>query len=79
MSPGDGSLREPSPRALAPIHRPLPGFLDEQENFQFHVEKLLQKRRRQGQRQYRVKWMGIPSLITRGSVRYSFIRTARTP
>ena len=27
---GDGSLREPSPSALAPIHRPPPVLLDEQ-------------------------------------------------
>ena len=28
----DGSLREPNPRALSPIHRPPPVLLDEQEN-----------------------------------------------
>ena len=35
-------------------------LLDEQGNVQFHVEKLLQKRRRHGQNQYLVKWRGYP-------------------
>ena len=60
MTHEDGSPREPNPRALAPIHRPPPVLLDEQGNVQFHVEKLLQKRRRHGQNQYLVKWRGYP-------------------
>ena len=56
----DGSPREQNPSALAPIHRPLPVLLDEQENVQFHVEKILQKRRRHGKNQYLVKWRGYP-------------------
>ena len=60
MTPGDGSLQEPNPSALAPIHRPPPPLLDEKEDVQFHVEKILQKRRRHGQNQYLVKCRGYP-------------------
>ena len=47
-------------RKLSPINRPPPVLLDEQGNQQFHVEKLLQRRRRDGQYQYLVKWRGHP-------------------
>ena len=57
-SHGDGSLREPNPRALAPIHRPPPVLVDEQGNVQFHVERILQKRRYHDQLQYLMKWRG---------------------
>ena len=40
-SHGDTSLRESARRELSPIYRPPPALLDEQENLQFHVEKLL--------------------------------------
>ena len=59
-SHGDTSLREPAQRELSPIHRPPPALLDEQGNLQFHVEKLLRKRRHHGQYQYLVKWRGYP-------------------
>ena len=42
------------------IFRPPPTLLDEQGNQQFHVEKILQRRRRSGQYQYLVKWRGYP-------------------
>ena len=48
-SHGDGLLLESNPRALALIHRPPPPvFFKRQRNISFHVEKLLQKRRRHG-------------------------------
>ena len=60
--PSHGDL---PPRPLAPrerpwSHRPPPALLDEQGNLQFHVEKVLQRRRRQGQNQYLVQWQGYP-------------------
>ena len=51
---------EPEPHGLQLTHRPPPALLDEQGNFQFHVEKILQRRRRHGQYQYLVKWRGYP-------------------
>ena len=57
-SHGDGLPREPSPRALAPIHRSPPVLDNEQGNVQLHVERLLQNRRIHGQNQYLVQWLG---------------------
>ena len=59
------SLGEIPPRgpifgAPPPVHRPPPTLLDEQGNRQFHVEKLLKRRRRHGHDQYLVKWRGYP-------------------
>ena len=60
MSPGDHLLREPISHGPPPVHRPPPTLLDEHGNRQFHVEKLLKRRRRHGQYQYLVKWRGYP-------------------
>ena len=59
------SLEEQSPlsqgqHGLQPIHRPPPALLDKHGNRQFHVERLLKRRRRNGQYQYLVKWRGYP-------------------
>jgi hypothetical protein len=54
------SLEVPTSRGFPPVHRPPPTLLDEQGNRQFHVERLLQRRRRKGQYQYLVKWRGYP-------------------
>ena len=55
-SPLTPSLHEP-----VPTHRPPPELLDEQGNLQqFHVERLLKRRRHKGQYQYLVKWRGYP-------------------
>ena len=62
MTHEDGSLEEPNPRALAPIHRPPPVLIDEQGNVRFHVERILQERRRHGHNQYLVQWRGYPEV-----------------
>ena len=54
-SPLTPSLHEP-----VPTHRPPPALLDEKGNLQFHVERLLKRRRHKGQYQYLVKWRGYP-------------------
>ena len=59
-SHGHSSIREPSPRELASIHRPPPVLLDEQGNILFHVKRLLQDRCRHGENQYLVKWRWYP-------------------
>ncbi|CAI5714511.1 unnamed protein product [Hyaloperonospora brassicae] len=59
-SHGDHSAREEPSRAPPSVYRPPPTLLDEQGNRQFHVERLLKRRRRQGQYQYLVKWRGYP-------------------
>ena len=79
-SHGDTSLREPAQRELSPIHRPPPALLDEQGNLQFHVEKLLRKRRHHGQYQYLVKWRGYPESWNSWEYeRYPFGKIVRTP
>ena len=57
-SHGDVSLRKSTRRAFAPIYRHPTTLLDEHGSLQFHVEKLLRKRRRKGQHQYLVDWRG---------------------
>ena len=47
-------------RELSPRYRPPPALLDEHGNPHFHVERVLRRRRRQGQTQYLVKWKGYP-------------------
>ncbi|CAI5721263.1 unnamed protein product [Peronospora effusa] len=60
-SPHEGTAPlEQARHELVPIHRPPTSLLDAQGNRQFHVERLLQKRRRHGQNQYLVKWRGYP-------------------
>ena len=59
-------LEGPAPRAskqqpLLPRFRPPPALLDKHGNLQFHVEKLLKRRRHKGQHQYLVKWLGYPA------------------
>ena len=49
------SLHEP-----APTHQPPSTLLAEHGNLQFHVERLLKRRRHKGQHQYLVKWRGYP-------------------
>ena len=56
----DCSPPELSSHGPQPTHRPPPALLDKQGNLQFHVEKILQRRRRHGQYQYLVKWRGYP-------------------
>ena len=61
--PEQGSPGDRSPVTLAPYEplltqQPPPALLDEQANRQFHVERVLGRRRRQGQYQYLVKWRG---------------------
>ena len=48
-SPLTPSLHEP-----VPTHRPPGALLDEQGNLQFHVERILKRRRHKGQYQYLV-------------------------
>ena len=45
----------PSLHAPGPTQRPPPALFDEQEDLQFHVEKILKRRRHKGQYQYLVK------------------------
>ena len=59
-SRADFSPRESKPQGLQATHRAPPAFLDEQRNLQFHVERLLQQRRRNGQYEYLMKWRGYP-------------------
>ena len=59
-SRGDRSLRDAAPQVRPSVYRPPPTLLDEQGNRHFHVERLLKRRRRQGQYQYLVKWRGYP-------------------
>ena len=70
----NGSLRELNQRALTPIHRPPPALLDKHGNLYFHVKKLLQKIRRQGQNQYLLKWPG-----THKNSSCLFVKITRTP
>jgi hypothetical protein len=49
----------PSGRSRAQ-HRPPAALLDEQGDLHYHVERLLARRRCQGQNQYLVKWRGYP-------------------
>ncbi|CEG43891.1 Heterochromatin-associated protein HP1 and related CHROMO domain proteins [Plasmopara halstedii] len=41
-------------------HRPPPELLDASGDVHYHVERLVGRRRRQGQTQYLVKWRGYP-------------------
>ena len=40
--------REPKPHGLQPTYRPPPALLEQQGNLWFHVENILQRRRRHG-------------------------------
>ncbi|CAI5724627.1 unnamed protein product [Peronospora effusa] len=57
---GGNAHLEQARHEIVPIHRPPSALLGAQGNLRFHVERLLQKRRRHGQNQYLVKWRGNP-------------------
>ena len=60
QSHGDPVPSESGRRGLSPRYRPPPALLDEHGNPHFHVERVLRRRRRQGQTQCLVKWKGYP-------------------